>query len=52
MLRNLFRIFRESIGIRNVKEKIKARKLKEIIINELKKCENAIKGKRLNDFKL
>ena len=48
----MFYIFRKNIRIRDVKEKIKAKKLKEIIINKFKKRENIIKGGELSDFKL
>jgi len=47
----LFYIFRKNIRIRNIRKKIKAKKLKEIIINKLKKRKNIIKGKELSDFK-
>ena len=42
----MFRIFKENIKIRDVKEKIKARKLKKITINKFKKYENTIKKNR------
>ena len=48
----MFRIFRKNIKIRDVKEKIKAKKLRKIIINKFKKRENIIKGKKSNNFKL
>jgi len=47
----LFRIFKKNIEIKNVKKKIKAKKLKKIIINKFKKRENTIK-KKLSNFKL
>ena len=47
----MFRIFKKNIGIRNVKKRIKAKKLKEIIINKLKKCENIIKKEKSSDLK-
>ena len=51
MLGNLFYIFRKNIEIKDIKKKIKAKKLKEITINKLKKCENTIKGKKSSNFK-
>ena len=47
----MFYTFKKNIGIRDIK-KIKAKKLKEIIINEFKKRENVIEKGKSNDFKL
>ena len=51
MLGNLFYIFQKNIKIKNIKKKIKARKLKEITINKFKKYKNIIKKKKLSDLK-
>jgi len=52
LLKSLFYIFKENIGIKNIKERIKTKKLREIIINKFKKCKNIIKKGELSDFKL
>jgi len=47
----LFCTFKKNIKIRDIKEKIKVKKLGKIIINEFKKRENAIKKGKLSDLK-